>query len=79
LKLVPEDVPDSARGAATIKRMLSNLATIGQGLADLRGLDGTCHGKHGSASGLSARYAKLAIGAASVLVVFLFETHNEAK
>ncbi len=37
LKLVPEDVPDTARGADTIKRMLSNLATIGQGLAELRG------------------------------------------
>lgn len=79
LKLVPEDVPESARGADTIKRMLSNLATIGQGLAELRGMYGTGHGKHGSASGLGARHAKLAVGAASTLVVFLFETHNESK
>lgn len=79
LKLVPEDVPDTARGADTIKRMLSNLATIGQGLAELRGLYGTGHGKHGSVSGLSTRHAKLAAGAASALVVFLFDTHNEVK
>jgi len=79
LKLVPEDIPDSARGADVIKRMLSNLATIGQGLAELRGLYGTGHGKHGSASSLGPRHAKLAVGAASALVVFLFETHNEGK
>jgi len=55
LKLVPEGIPESARGADVIKRLLSNLGTIGNGLAELRGLYGTGHGKHGSASGLSAR------------------------
>jgi hypothetical protein len=28
LKLVPDDVPDTAKGAATIKRLLSNLSTV---------------------------------------------------
>jgi hypothetical protein len=77
LKLVPEGVPDAARGADVIKRLLSNLGTIGNGLAELRGLYGTGHGKHGSASGLSTRHAKLAVGAAATLTVFLFETHQE--
>lgn len=79
LKLVPEGVPDAARGADVIKRLLSNLGTIGNGLAELRGLYGTGHGKHGSASGLSTRHAKLAVGAAATLTVFLFETHKETK
>lgn len=79
LKLVPEGVPDSARGADVIKRLLSNLGTIGNGLAELRGLYGTGHGKHGSASGLSTRHAKLAVGAAATLAVFLFETHKETR
>lgn len=79
LKLVPEGVPDAARGAAVIKRLLSNLGTIGNGLAELRGLYGTGHGKHGSASGLGTRHAKLAVGAAATLTVFLFETHKETK
>ncbi len=48
LKLVPEGIPDAARGADGIKRLLSNLGTIGNGLAELRGLYGTGHGKHGS-------------------------------
>jgi hypothetical protein len=72
-------IPDAARGADVIKRLLSNLGTIDNGLAELRGLYGTGHGKHGSSLGLSARHAKLAVGAASTLAVFLFETHKETK
>ena len=79
LKLVPDDVPDSAKGAEVIKRLLSNLGTIGNGLAELRGLYGSGHGKHANASGLKPRHAKLAVGAASSLATFLFETHLETK
>ncbi|HAB16620.1 MAG TPA: abortive infection family protein [Verrucomicrobiota bacterium] len=79
LKLVREEVPDAARGADVIKRLLSNLGTIGNGLAELRGLYGTGNGRHGSASGLGKRHAKLAVGAAATLTVFLFETHKEIK
>jgi hypothetical protein len=42
-----------------IKRLLSNLGTIGNGLAELLGVYGTGHGKHGKTSALSARHAKL--------------------
>lgn len=79
LTLVPEGVPNEARGADVIKRLLSNLSTIGHGLAELRGLYGTGHGQHGSTLGLNARHAKLAVGAASTLAVFLFETHEQTK
>lgn len=79
LKLVPEGVPNAARGVDVIKRILSNLSTVGHGLAELRGLYGTGHGQHGSASGLTSRHAKLAVGAASTLAVFLFETHEQTK
>jgi hypothetical protein len=79
LKLVPEGIPDAARGADVIKRLLSNLGTIGNGLAELRGLYGTGHGKHGTATGLGARHAKLAVGAAATLTIFLFETHKETE
>lgn len=69
----------AARGGDVIKRLLSNLGTIGNGLAELRGLYGTSHGKHGSATSLGTRHAKLAVGAAATLTVFLFETHMESK
>jgi len=79
LKLVPEGIAEAARGGDVMKRLLSNLGTIGNGLAELRGLYGTGHGKHGSVTGLSARHAKLAVGAAATLTVFLFETHKETR
>jgi hypothetical protein len=79
LKLVPEGVPETARGADVVKRLLNNLGTIGNCMAELRGLYGTGHGRTGRAAGLSARHARLAVSAASALVVFLFDTHTETK
>ena len=79
LKLVPNEIPDSAKGANTIKRLLNNLGTVCQGLAELRNLYGTGHGKHGKASTLKPRHAKLAVGAAATLATFLFETHIQTK
>ena len=79
LKLVRDDVPQAAKGAETVKRVLSNLATIVQGVAELRGLYGTGHGKDGKARGLQPRHARLAVGAASSLVTFVFQTHIETK
>jgi hypothetical protein len=79
LNLVPEGIPDESRGSDVVKRLLQNLGTIGNGLAELRGLYGTGHGKDGRASGLTARHAKLAVGAAATLATFLFDTHEETK
>jgi len=79
LKLVPEGIPDNVRGKDTIKRLLSNLGTIGNGLAELRGMYGTGHGKDGNSAGLRPRHARLAAGAATTLAMFLFETHTETK
>jgi hypothetical protein len=79
LKLVPEDVPDSAKGAEVIKRILSNLGQISQGLAELRNLYGTGHGKDGRFRGLGTRHARLAAGCATTLATFLFETHEARK
>jgi hypothetical protein len=76
LDLVPESVNEASRGKDTVKRILSNLSQIGYGLAELRGLYGTGHGKEHQSSGLHPRHAKLAIGTAAALVTFLFETHK---
>lgn len=77
LGLVPESIADSAKGVEVIRRILSNLGSVAQGLAELRNLYGTGHGKHGSSQGLAPRHARLAIGAAATLTTFFFETHNE--
>ena len=77
LGLTPEDIPEKAKAVEIIKRILSNLATITQGIAELRNHYGTGHGKTAGYKGLGPRHAKLAVGAASTLAVFLAETHNE--
>lgn len=79
LELTPDDIPEKAKASDTIKRLLSNLATITQGVAELRNHYGTGHGKAAGAKGLQPRHAKLAVGAASTLAVFLAETHNERR
>jgi hypothetical protein len=65
LKLLPDDIPDSAKGAETIKRVLGSLGTVAQGIAELRSLFGTGYGKEGKAKGLSPRHARLAVGFAA--------------
>lgn len=77
LDLTPADIPEQAKASDTIKRLLSNLASITQGVAELRNHYGTGHGKAAGAKGLQPRHARLAVGAASTLAVFLAETHNE--
>lgn len=62
LRLMPEDVPSAAKGVETMRRLLGNLGNVAQGLAELRNLYGTGHGRAGSARGLAARHARLAVG-----------------
>lgn len=77
LGLIPESVPNAAKGAESIRRILSNLGNVAQGLGELRNLYGTGHGKGGGTRGLGPRHARLAVGAAATLTTFLFETHLE--
>lgn len=77
LRLVPDDIPEKVQAADTIKRLLMNLATISNGLAELRNGYGTGHGKSSKTRGLSARHARLAVGAATTLAVFMQETSEE--
>jgi hypothetical protein len=81
LQLTADDIADSAKAADTIKRMLNNLGTIVQGSAELRNAYGTGHGKSRTQTrhGLKPRHARLAVGAASTLGVFLWETHEERE
>ncbi len=77
LRQLPDDVPDAAKGAEIIKRTLSNLASVVQGLAEIRSLYGTGHGRGGAARGVSPRHARLAVGAAATLATYLLDTHKE--
>jgi hypothetical protein len=52
------------------------LTTVVQGIGELRNQYGSGHGKKASFKGLTARHAKLSVGAASTLAIFLLETHK---
>jgi hypothetical protein len=78
LQLRRDDIDPAATAADTIRRVLSNLAGIAQGVAELRNAYGTGHGRPGGGdSGLRPRHARLVVGAAITLGSFLYETHEE--
>jgi HEPN domain-containing protein len=77
LKLVPEGISEAARGAETIRIILSNLTALTQGLAELRGLYGSGHGRDGRYRGLEPRHARLAVGAAVAFIDFITETYHD--
>jgi hypothetical protein len=81
LKLAPDDIPDSSKGAKLIKTTLHSLAGIVGCIGELRSLYGTGHGKSGSTRGLQPRHARLVVGASSTLVTFLWDTysHHESQ
>lgn len=76
LKLTPEGIPNEAKAAQTIKSILGSLSTITQGVAELRNEYGSGHGKEAGSKGLTPRHARLVVGVASTLAVFLWETHS---
>lgn len=71
------DIPDAAKASDSIRRLLSNLLTIADALAQLRNAYGTGHGRSAKAKVLQPRHARLDVGAAATLSTFLFETHAE--
>ncbi|MDE2726082.1 MAG: abortive infection family protein [Gemmatimonadota bacterium] len=77
LKLVPEEISEKAKGANTIRRILTNLSALSQYLAELRGLYGSGHGRDGKHRGLQPRHARLAVGASVAFIDFVTATHRE--
>jgi len=76
LDLLPDGVDMQRRGGESIKQVLRSFSSMVQGIAELRNLYGTGHGKHGKSASIQARHARLAVGAAATLATFLFATHS---
>lgn len=79
LKLTPDDIPNETRAASSIKQILGSLSAVVQGIGEIRNEYGSGHGKDGKFKGLQPRHAKLAVGAASTLAIYLLETHEIKK
>lgn len=76
LNLTPENINDGAKGVETIRRVLSNLSTVVNGISELRNLYGSGHGKSKAYTGLQPRHARLVVGASTVLASFVIETYE---
>lgn len=76
LKLMPNNIPDTAPAATEMKAILGNLRAIATNLAALRNPYGSGHGKSASYKGLEERHAKLAVGSSITFVGFLWDTHE---
>ena len=76
LNLSADNIPESSKGASSSKRVLAGLNQIVGGVAELRNLYGTGHGRLRK-GGASARHARLVVGAASTLCRFMLETLDE--
>ena len=74
--IMPSDIEDDIKGAKSIKQILGSLKAITQGLAELRNLYGSGHGKTSSYKGLQPRHARLAVGSAIVLIQFICDTYE---
>ena len=79
LKLTPNDITNEAKAASSIKQILGSLSSVVQGIGEVRNEYGSGHGKDGNFKGLQPRHAKLAVGAASTLAIYLLETHELKK
>lgn len=79
LRLTPDHITDEAKAAKSIRQILGSLSSVVQGIAEVRNEYGSGHGKDSSFRGLQPRHAKLAVGAASTLAIYLLETHEIRK
>jgi len=76
LQLLPKDLPARTKTDEALRRAMQSLTSVAQALAELRNLQGTGHGKPAAYRGLRSCHARLAVNAASAVVVFLFEIHQ---
>lgn len=79
LKITPEDIDVTIKGAKAIKAILGSLGNVVQCVAELRNDYGSGHGKSPNYQGLSERHARLAVGSALTLVNFLWDSHLRIK
>lgn len=78
LNIAPKDIPEQKRGTDAIRSTLTSLSNIVHQLDELRALYGSGHGRDSTkGKGLEPRHARMAVGAAGTLCLFLVETFEK--
>lgn len=75
MKLTPDDIDVHKKGAKALRRLLSSLPNIVQGLAELRNEYGAGHGKVGDHQELDRPNALFMVQTSLTLVTYLVEVH----
>ena len=78
LKINREAVPGNRRGSEAAQRVLQNMATAVQSIAELRNELGLGHGKTSNSPALE-RHARLSFNAARTVVEFVLQTWHQRK
>ncbi len=76
LDIAADDINEEQPAGKTVRQILGGLAGIAGGIAELRNTYGSGHGKGDDYHGLSARHAKLAVGASTSLVEYLWDAYE---
>jgi Abortive infection C-terminus len=75
LRLHPETIAPTAKGADVMTRLLGGLAQVASGLAELRNMGyGTGHGRGGRVTGIKPRHAEFAARSAVAYATFVLDT-----
>jgi hypothetical protein len=74
LKLVPDAIAPTSKGAETMIRVLGSLGQVAGGIEALRHLYGTGHGRARRTAGLQRRHAEFAARSAVTYAAFVLDT-----
>jgi len=77
LDFMPKEAGDPEKVEKAIKQLLGGIASIVQGVGELRNGYGTGHGKDADFKGLEIKYAKLLVGVVSEIAIFYLATNGE--
>ena len=72
------EVEEEEEAVESSRKVLGSLAGITQGLAELRNLYGTGHGR-ARTSGILPRHAMLMVGASATIARFMMATYEDRK
>lgn len=78
LDFSPKEASDPDKAEKAIKQILSGIASIVQGVGELRNGYGTGHGKDADFKGLENKYAKLLVGVVSEIAILYLVTNGES-
>lgn len=77
LDFTPKEAGDPEKAEKAIKQILGGIASIVQGVGELRNGYGTGHGKDSDFIGLEIKYAKLLVGVVSEIAILYLATNGE--